>query len=65
MQVGAARKKFDVQYPHMYAPTGHKNETAFNQVATLPVCNFVLHQVFQKSFAKVNSHTNSSTDSLY
>merc|ERR1712194_751483 len=32
IQVVVARKKYGVQYPALYAPQGHKNETEFNSV---------------------------------
>merc|ERR1712224_467455 len=32
MNVMAARKKYDVKYPALYAPSGHKHETDFNCV---------------------------------
>ncbi|KAL4458539.1 hypothetical protein ABPG75_013404 [Micractinium tetrahymenae] len=30
MKVGQARRKYDVTYPALYAPAGHKNEIEFN-----------------------------------
>ena len=29
-----ARKKYGIDYPNLYAPTGHKHEKVFNQVYT-------------------------------
>ncbi|KAL4426527.1 hypothetical protein ABPG77_008385 [Micractinium sp. CCAP 211/92] len=30
MKVGQARRKYEVKYPALYAPAGHKNEKEFN-----------------------------------
>ena len=32
VKVVTARKKYNIQYPHLYAPLGHKFETEFNSV---------------------------------
>merc|ERR1719272_325809 len=46
MKVGSARKQYGIKYPALYAPPGHKDEEAFNNVQRG-------HQNYLEAFAAV------------